>query len=100
MKMIGPRSVAKVMIDKAPVDWLTLVSLSTIESEFVTKTEAIKNLVSFDRMHHECSHFNILQNNGHKAVMLVDNQTTIDFVKSPVESCKSKHIEVKLFFIR
>lgn len=25
---------------------------------------------------------------------------TIDFVRSPIENCRSKHIDVKLFFVR
>lgn len=34
-----------------------------------------------------------------EAIMNVNNQTAIDFVRSPMENLKSKHIDMKLVFI-
>lgn len=38
--------------------------------------------------------------NFEKPVLCVDNQAAIKFVKSPIENSRSKHIDVKLLFIR
>lgn len=93
-----------VMLDNAPVDWRTFkekcVSLSTMESEFVAMTEAAKNLVWFNRIRQECQKFKLIPKGGGDAVLRVDNQAAIDFARSPIENYKSKHIDVRLFFIR
>lgn len=93
-----------VMLDNSPVDWRTFkekcVSLSTMESEFVAMTEAAKNLVWFDRIVQECRSKQISRDIGTSSTLNVDNQAAIDFVKSPIENYRSKHIDVKLFFIR
>lgn len=62
-------------------------------------TEASKNLLWFDRVLHECKDSKIL-NFCNKSILKVDNQATIDFVRSPIENYRSKHIDVKLFFVR
>lgn len=93
-----------VLLDTAPVDWRTFkeksVTLSTMESEFVAMTEAAKNLVWFDRILSECSEKGFIEHRKSKPLLRVDNQAAIDFVKSPIENSRSKHIDIKLFFIR
>lgn len=92
-----------VMLDNSPIDWRTFkekcVSLSTMESEFVAMTEAAKNLLWFDRILKECRSYKLI-GGFLKSVLNVDNQAAIDFVRSPIENHRSKHIDVKLFFIR
>lgn len=70
-----------------------------MESEFVAMTEAVKNLMWYDKILKECHERNIISNYT-KSLLHVDNQAAIDFVKSPIENYRSKHIDVKLFFIR
>lgn len=93
-----------VMLGNSPVDWRTFkekcVSLSTMESEFVAMTETAKNLVWFDRILRECRSKQIIRDKGVNSILNVDNQAAIDFVKSPIENYRSKHIDVKLFFVR
>lgn len=93
-----------VLIDKSPVAWRTFkqktVSLSTMESEFIAMTEATKELVWFDRIINECFKKKILYGQKVKPNLLVDNMAAIDFIKSPIENYRTKHIDVKLFFVR
>lgn len=93
-----------VFLDCAPIMWRTFkhknVSLSTMEAEFVSMTETVKELLWFDRILDECVSKNVLFNTKIKSLLYVDNMATIDFVKSPIENHRSKHIDVKLFFIR
>lgn len=93
-----------VMLDKAPIDWRTFkekcVSLSVMESEFVAMTEAVKNVVWFDRIRSECGREGVIPVSVRTPVMRADNQSAINFIKSPVENYRTKHIDVKLFFIR
>lgn len=92
-----------VLLDNSPVDWRTFkeksVSLSTMEAEFIAMTEASKNLVWFDRILTECSE-NLIFKNKIKAILNMDNQSAIDFTKSPIENYRTKHMEVKLLFVR
>lgn len=93
-----------VMLDNSPITWRTSkqksVCLSTMESEFVSMTDAVKELVWFDRVLKECIHTQIILDHKLKPLLFVDNQATIEFVKSPIENHRTKHIDVRLFFIR
>ena len=92
------------LIDKAPIAWRTFkekcVSLSTMESEFVAMTEAAKELLWFDRILTEGFKRKIFNGRKVKSCLYADNQAALDFVKSPIENYRSKHIDIKLFFIR
>lgn len=70
-----------------------------MESEFVAMTEAAKNLVLGNRIWQECQKFKLIPKGGGDAVLRVDNQAAIDFARSPIKNYKSKHIDVRLFFI-
>lgn len=92
------------LLDKSPIMWRSFkekcISLSTMESEFIAMTEASRELLWFDRIMDECISRKIICDKNEKSLLLVDNQATISFVKSPIENHRSKHIDVKLFFIR
>lgn len=93
-----------VLLGGAPIAWRTFkercVSLSTMESEFVALTEATKELLWFDRILEESISKKIIKFKKKKSVLYVDNIATIDFVKSPIENYRTKHIDIKLFFVR
>lgn len=91
-------------LGNSPVIWRSFkekcVSLSTMEAELVAMTEATKELIWFDNILKECSFKGLLPPLEQKSILYVDNQSTINFVKSPVENSRTKHIDVKLFFVR
>ncbi|GFW42287.1 retrovirus-related Pol polyprotein from transposon TNT 1-94 [Trichonephila clavipes] len=87
-------------IDETPISWRTFkqksVSLSTMEAEYVSLTEAakefiwLKNVIDNKSLNLELS----------ENVMFCDNQAAISFSKSPVENCRTKHIDVRYHFLR
>ncbi|GFY15287.1 retrovirus-related Pol polyprotein from transposon TNT 1-94 [Trichonephila clavipes] len=87
-------------IDETPISWRTFkqksVSLSTMEAEYVSLTEAakefiwLKNVIDNKSLNLELS----------KNVMFCDNQAAISFSKSPVENYRTKHIDVRYNFLR
>lgn len=93
-----------VLLGTATIGWRTFkekcVSLSTMEAEFVAMTEATKETIWFNRILVECFEKEVIQSHFNKPILYVDNRATIDFVKSPIENYRSKHIDVKLFFVR
>lgn len=92
------------MLDKAPITWRAFkqnsVCLSTMESQFVALTEATKELFWFSRIIAECYNKRIFIGQQTKLILLVDNMAAIDFIKSSIENYCTKHIDVKLFFVR
>lgn len=93
-----------VCLGDSPISWKTFkekcICLSTMESEFVAMTEVSKELVWFDNILQECFSKNLIKDPLLKPILYVDNQAAINFVKSPIENSRSKHIDVKLLFIR
>lgn len=93
-----------IFIDRVPVTWRSFkqksVCLSSMESEFISVTEASKELVWFQRIFKECENFKIIAQSNSIPTLLVDNRACIDFIKSPLENHRTKHIDVKLFFVR
>ncbi|GFT05485.1 retrovirus-related Pol polyprotein from transposon TNT 1-94 [Trichonephila clavipes] len=87
-------------IDETPISWRTFkqnsVSLSTMEAEYVSLTEAakefiwLKNVIDNKSLNLELS----------ENVMFCDNQAAISFSKSPVENYRTKHIDVRYHFLR
>ncbi|GFU86079.1 retrovirus-related Pol polyprotein from transposon TNT 1-94 [Trichonephila clavipes] len=81
-------------IDETPISWRTFkqksVSLSTMEAEYVSLTEAakefiwLKNVIDNKSLNLELS----------ENVMFCDNQAAISFSKSPVENYRTKHIDL------
>ncbi|GBM60234.1 Retrovirus-related Pol polyprotein from transposon TNT 1-94 [Araneus ventricosus] len=93
-----------IFIGQAPIVWRTFkekcISLSTMEEEFIALTEAAKEMMWFDRILGECCDRKIIEVIKEKPTLYVDNLAAIDFVKSPVKNHRSRHIDVKLYFIR
>jgi hypothetical protein len=93
-----------VFIDKSPVLWRSFkqksICLSAMESEFVALTETAKELIWFQRIVLECIQKGIFKTEETNPCLLADNQASIDFVKNPLENYRTKHIDIKLFFIR
>lgn len=91
-------------LGEAPITWRAnkqkSVSLSTMEAEFVALTEATKELVWFNNIITECHDREIFPGSMLKPQLKVDNMAAIAFIKSPIETYKTKHIDVKLFFVR
>ncbi|GFV64975.1 retrovirus-related Pol polyprotein from transposon TNT 1-94 [Trichonephila clavipes] len=87
-------------IDETPISSRTFkqksVSLSTMEAEYVSLTEAakefiwLKNVIDNKSLNLELS----------ENVMFCDNQAAISFSKSPVENYRTKHIDVRYHFLR
>ncbi|GFV98856.1 retrovirus-related Pol polyprotein from transposon TNT 1-94 [Trichonephila clavipes] len=87
-------------VDETPISSRTFkqksVSLSTMEAEYVSLTEAakefiwLKNVIDNKSLNLELS----------ENVMFCDNQAAISFSKSPVENCRTKHIDVRYHFLR
>ena len=71
-----------------------------MESEFVSMTDAVKELIWFDRIMDECISKGLIKGPKVVSELFIDNMATIDFVKSPIENHRTKHIVVKLFFVR
>ncbi|GBM59355.1 hypothetical protein AVEN_64060-1 [Araneus ventricosus] len=71
-----------------------------MEEEFIALTEAAKEMMWFDRILGECCDRKIIEVIKEKPTLYVDNLAAIDFVKSPVKNHRSRHIDVKLYFIR
>ena len=70
-------------------------SLSTTESEFVAACEAAKEAVWIQRLLSE------IKNCEAKTVPIrCDNQISISLIRNPEHHQKTKHIEVKYFFVR
>ncbi|GBN80378.1 Retrovirus-related Pol polyprotein from transposon TNT 1-94 [Araneus ventricosus] len=90
-------------IDNSPIIWKTFkqkcVSLSTMESEYVSLCESAKELVWINRIFKEFEILNVIKTNV-TSYLFCDNQAAIDFSKSPVENSRTKHIDVKYHFIR
>ena len=93
-----------IFVDKVPITWRSFkqksVCLSSMESEFIALTETSKELIWLKHILEECTNFKLLSLNNATSTLFVDNQAAIDFVKSPIQNYRSKHIDVKLFFVR
>lgn len=91
-------------IDSSPVAWRTFkikcICLSSMESEFVALTETAKELIWLKRVTDECIKQLKIKGNSNLCTLFGDNQASLDFVKSPIENYKTKHIDIRLFFIR
>lgn len=92
-----------ICLGDAPVVWRSFkeksVTLSTMEAEFVSMVESVKELQWLDNVMKSCKS-NKLINYNSKPLLLVDNQAAIEFLKSPIENYRTKHIDIKFFFVR
>ncbi|GFU03051.1 retrovirus-related Pol polyprotein from transposon TNT 1-94 [Trichonephila clavipes] len=88
------------LVDETPISWRTFkqkcISLSNMKTEFVTLTEAAKDLIwQKDVLENE-----LLKLELKDCLLLCDNQGAISFSNSPFENHKTKHIHVRNLFIR
>ncbi|GFT45874.1 retrovirus-related Pol polyprotein from transposon TNT 1-94 [Trichonephila clavipes] len=92
-----------ICLGNAPVTWRTfkekLVSLSTMEAEFMSMVECIKEITGLDNIMNEYASGDLVKY-ANKPVLLADNQAAIDFLKSPIENYHTKHIEVRYHYVR
>lgn len=71
------------------------VSISTTESEYVSASEAVKEMVWLRRLYDE-----LLPNQGAETSFYMDNMSAIRLVKNPEFHRRTKHIDVRYHFIR
>ena len=90
-----------ILFDNVPFMWKSIkqkcVALSTMESEFISLVECVKELVWFSNV---LNSSNVLKREMRKPTQFCDNQSAIYFSKNSVENIKTKHIDIKLLFIR
>ncbi|PRD20785.1 UNVERIFIED_CONTAM: Retrovirus-related Pol polyprotein from transposon TNT 1-94 [Trichonephila clavipes] len=79
------------LVDETPISWRTFkqkcISLSTMEAEFVTLTEAAEELIWLKDVLENAS----LKLELNDCLLLCDNQAAISFSNSPFENHKTKH---------
>lgn len=82
----------------AAITWMSKkqrsVALSTTESEFVAACEGAKEAIWLTRMLNEISKFKS------KPTLYIDNASAVKLVKNPEFHKRSKHIEVRHYFVR
>lgn len=71
------------------------VALSTMESEYISASNAVKELIWLKRLFNE-----LLPDSCNEVKFLMDNQSAIRLVKNPEFHKRSKHIDVRYHFIR
>jgi hypothetical protein len=80
-----------------PVSWSSQrqrsVALSTTEAELIAASEAAKEVIWLSRLLKEITTVTT-------SVLYVDNLSTIKLIKNPVYHKRSKHVEVRHFFVR
>jgi hypothetical protein len=80
-----------------PITWLIqrqkCVTLSTTEAEFIAANEAAKELTWLSRLLHEITVLTEIP------LLRVDNMSALKLVKNPTFHKRSKHIDVRYFFI-
>jgi len=82
----------------APVSWTSrrqsCVALSTTEAEFIAAAEAAKEAMWLQRFMHELGFAK------RTTSIRCDNQGAIALIRNPVFHQRTKHMDVRLFFIR
>jgi hypothetical protein len=80
-----------------PISWSSQrqrsVALSTTEAELIAASEAAKEVIWLSRLLKEITTVTT-------SVLYVDNLSTVKLIKNPVYHKRSKHIEVRHFFVR
>jgi len=92
-----------IFLDEVPIFWGTRkqrhITLSTMESELVALTDAVKEAKWMMNIFKEMKKRDILQEDAEHNVFC-DNLATINFSKSPIENIRTKHIHIRYLFIR
>lgn len=86
-----------IMLSNGPVTWCShkqsVVATSTTEAEYIAAAECTKELQYLKTLISE------LTGKAHQATLNVDNQSSIKLIKSGQLNRRSKHINVRYFFI-
>jgi hypothetical protein len=99
--LVGRRSTAGMAfyLNESLITWNShkekTVALSSCETEFMAATEAAKQAIWLRRLLSE-----LTRNQPKAVVMYVDNNSAIALMKNHVFHGKSKHIDIKYYFIR
>ena len=94
------RSTSGVVVSHAggAISWLSqrqaMVATSTTESEIVAATEAAKEVIWLKRL------FSDILKLKHTPVLQVDNSAAVKLAQNPEFHRRTKHIDVKYFFVR
>ena len=87
------------ILNGGPVAWASrrqpCVTLSSTESEFVAACEAAKEAVWLKRLMK-----NAMPEWNESIPLMCDNQSTIQLIRNPVFHQRTKHIDVKYYFVR
>lgn len=90
-------------LNEIPISWRTTkqkcVALSTMEAEYISLTEASKELMWCIRILSEVKNLKIIDMHL-KSTLLCDNKAAIDFSNSPIENNRTKHIHIRYHFLR
>ena len=73
----------------------SIVALSSCEPEYIAATSATCQAVWLSRLLGE-----LMRNEVMKAMLLVDNQSSITVSKNPVHHYRTKHIDIRYHFVR
>ena len=88
-----------VFLGSAPISWLSLkqklVALSTCKTEYIAAATVACQVVWLHRLLGELTGVE-----AHPPTLMVDNQSAIALAKNPVLHDRSKHIDVRLHFLR
>ena len=96
--VVQPRDQSFFFLEDLSISWSskrqTCVALSTTEAEFIAATEATKEAVWFQRLLTE------LGRPQRTTQLRCDNQGAIALVNNPVFHQRTKHMDIRFFFIR
>ncbi|KAL1488506.1 hypothetical protein ABEB36_014972 [Hypothenemus hampei] len=86
-------------INESPVSWCSkrqsVVSLSTMESEYMAATQLTKQIIWLRRLINEIDEEII-----DPTKIYIDNQSTIKFIRNPEFHARTKHIDIQFHFIK
>lgn len=87
------------ILNGGPVAWTSrrqpCVTLSSTESEFVAACEAAKEAIWLKRLMKD-----VIPEWDETIPLICDNQSTIQLIRNPVFHQRTKHIDVKYYFVR
>lgn len=94
------RSGAIIQIGDSTVSWFSKkqlsVAISTTEAEFMAASEGVRTLIWIDRLYKELTP----ELKSEKPVLFLDNQSAIKLIKNPEFHSRTKHIDIRVHFIR
>lgn len=90
-----------VMLGGIPLSWhckkQKSVSLSTMDAEYYALVDCIKEVKWLNNLVKVCG---ITKSMCSQPTVYIDNESAIHFAKNVIENRRSKHIKIRLFFVR